>query len=87
MTTQDIRGDGYEGSRHRSKRAAPFPRCPLPLVDISSGKVTGRICHIKAQKSGGPRYDPDQTDEEQHDLLCHLPSVRKLSGKIHAFGL
>ena len=64
-----------------------FPRCPLPLVDISSGKVTGRICHIKAQKSGGPRYDPDQTDEEQHDLLCHLPSVRKLSGKIHAFGL
>src|SRR6266571_1216293 len=22
-----------------------------------------------------------------HDFLCHLPSVRKLSGKIHAFGL
>jgi len=54
-----------------------FPRCPLPLVDESSGKVTGRICHIKAQNPGGPRYDPNQGDVERHAfenllLLCPI---------------
>ena len=47
------------------------------MVDLSSGKVTGRICHIKARQSGGPRYDPNQTDEERHSfenllLLCPI---------------
>jgi hypothetical protein len=46
-------------------------------VDKDSGKVTGRICHIKARQSGGPRYDPNQTDEERRAfenllLLCPL---------------
>ena len=52
-----------------------FPKCALPLVDESSSKITGRICHIKAQSPKGPRYDPDQTEEERHAfgnllLLC-----------------
>lgn len=54
-----------------------FPRCPIPLVDKSSGKVTGKICHIKAQSPGGPRYDPTQSDEGRHAfenllLLCPI---------------
>lgn len=54
-----------------------FPKCPLPLVDEASGKVTGRICHIKAQSPGGARYDENQTDEERHGfgnlvLMCPI---------------
>jgi hypothetical protein len=53
-----------------------FPSCKMPLVDQASGKVTGRICHIKARSAGGPRYDPLQTDEERHaydNLLMMCP--------------
>jgi tetratricopeptide (TPR) repeat protein len=50
-----------------------FPDCTQPLV--TSGKVTGHICHIKARSPGGPRYDPEQSDEERHGfdnlvLMC-----------------
>ena len=53
-----------------------FPKCDVPLVDESSGKVTGKICHIKARKSDGPRYDPNQSDEERdafENLLLMCP--------------
>ena|SRR2546427_8036565 len=40
MTTQDIRGDGYEGSRHRSKRAAP------PRYWVKKREVDDRL-HVK----------------------------------------
>ena len=54
-----------------------FPECALPLVDEASGKVTGRICHIKADSPGGPRYDPEQHNKERHGfanlvLMCPL---------------
>jgi len=53
-----------------------FPNCTTLIVQ-SSGTVTGRICHIKARKPGGPRYDVGQTDEERHafDNLILLCSV------------
>jgi hypothetical protein len=38
----------------------------MPLVEEGSGKVTGRICHIKAQSVGGPRYDASQSEIERH---------------------
>ncbi len=52
-----------------------FPKCQCPLVDPSTRKVTGRICHIKAKNPGGPRYSPQQTDAERHSfenlvLMC-----------------
>jgi hypothetical protein len=53
-----------------------FPKCNTPLVDATSGKVTGRICHIKASSAGGPRYDASQSDEERHgfeNLLLMCP--------------
>jgi len=52
-----------------------FPGCALPLVDEASGKVTGRICHIKADSPGGPRYDAGPSEEKRHGfanlvLMC-----------------
>jgi len=54
-----------------------FPGCALPLVDEASGKVTGRICHIKADSPGGQRYDAGQSEKERHGfanlvLMCPL---------------
>jgi hypothetical protein len=50
-----------------------FPKCTSLLVDGT--KVVGKICHIKAQSKGGPRYDPNQTQVERHGydnliLMC-----------------
>jgi hypothetical protein len=52
-----------------------FPRCPNPLVEGT--KVTGRICHIKGQRPGAARYDPEQTDEQRRSfnniiLMCPI---------------
>jgi hypothetical protein len=54
-----------------------FPNCRNALVDAESGKVTGRICHIKARSEDGPRYDPQQSDDERHGfanlvLMCPI---------------
>jgi hypothetical protein len=50
-----------------------FPKCVTPLVH--GRKVIGKICHIRAQNEGGPRYDPTQTAAERHGydnliLMC-----------------
>jgi hypothetical protein len=50
-----------------------FPKCASTLVD--GKKAVGKICHIKAQNEGGPRFDPDQTPEERNGydnliLMC-----------------
>lgn len=60
-----------------SGNVCAFPKCKIPLVDESSGKVTGKICHIKGRNPGAKRYDNDQTDEERHSfdnliLLCPI---------------
>lgn len=54
-----------------------FPKCLTPLVDSDSGKVTGRICHIKGNRLGAKRYDTSQSGEERHRfdnliLLCPI---------------
>lgn len=41
-----------------------FPKCTAPLV--VGDKVVGKICHIRAQRPGGPRYNPNMTAEERH---------------------
>ena len=60
-----------------SSNNCAFPRCPLPLVDEATGKVTGRIAHIRARSPGGPRFDANQTQEERNSfenliLLCPI---------------
>lgn len=54
-----------------------FPGCGANIIDLQSGIVIGEICHIKARKSGGPRYDPSQTPAERDAygnliLLCSV---------------
>lgn len=54
-----------------------FTKCPIPIIEESSNKVIGKICHIKAQNKNGPRYDENQSDEERHSfdnliLLCSI---------------
>lgn len=53
-----------------------FPKCQSTLVDADTGKVTGKICHIKGSRPGSARYDPQQGDEERHgydNLLLMCP--------------
>ncbi len=57
-----------------------FPKCANVLIEGDT--VVGKICHIKARKPGGPRYDPNQTSAERHGydnliLLCgtHHPVI------------
>jgi hypothetical protein len=58
----------------RCQNQCAFPDCLLPIAE-ENGNITGIICHIKAARPGGPRYDPAQTEEERHSfdnlmLLC-----------------
>jgi hypothetical protein len=57
---------------HSGNRCA-FPQCTEALLRGST--VVGKICHIKAAKPKGPRYDPQQSATERHSydnliLLC-----------------
>lgn len=52
-----------------------FPRCKNPLVH--DGVVTGEVCHIRGRRSGAPRFDESQNDDDMHEfenliLLCPL---------------
>jgi hypothetical protein len=58
---------------HSGNKCA-FPECHLPIFE-DNGVLTGECCHIKARSVCGPRYDPNQTDEERNGvenliLLC-----------------
>lgn len=60
-----------------SQNRCAFPGCSAVLVDKDSGKVTGRVCHIKARSENGPRYDSCQNEEERHSfnnltLMCPI---------------
>lgn len=52
-----------------------FPKCTQPTVDDTSEKVMGEVCHIRARRPGGPRFDETQSNSERHHfdnllLLC-----------------
>jgi hypothetical protein len=58
----------------RSGNRCAFPDCPELLVR-DDGHIAAQICHIKASKPGGPRFDPEQSSEERNGasnliLLC-----------------
>jgi len=59
-----------------SRNRCAYPKCETPIVH-SSGTITGEVCHIKAQSTGGPRFDSKQSDETRHSfenllLLCSV---------------
>src|SRR5688572_20704699 len=51
-----------------SSNRCAFPDCQTAIVDRSTEAIVGEVCHIRAQREGGPRFDPGQTSEERHSL-------------------
>src|SRR6185437_11629315 len=59
----------------KSSNRCAFPGCKNAITDGQT--LVGNVCHIKAAKPGGPRYDPKQTNEERHGyenllLMCSI---------------
>jgi hypothetical protein len=57
----------------RSGNRCAFPKCAVEIVQGDT--LVGEICHIKAARPGGPRYDPNQSAAGRHGydnliLLC-----------------
>jgi hypothetical protein len=51
------------------------PHCKTVLIN-ANGTLVADVCHIKAEKSGGPRFDPKLSEEERRApanliLLCN----------------
>lgn len=65
-----------------------FSGCPAPIIEDSPGMAginMGEICHIRASKAGGERYDPEQSDDERHGyenliLLCRRLRISRNLG-------
>lgn len=52
-----------------------FPDCKQLLIS-NKGSFIGQLCHIEAASEKGPRYNPDQTEDERRSfnnlmLLCY----------------
>jgi hypothetical protein len=58
-----------------SHNLCAFPDCTEPLVE--SNTVVGEVCHIKGEKPGAARHDPDQTDAERHGYDNLIAMCRK----------
>lgn len=63
----------------KSGNRCSFPGCQHLLVN-GKNQFIANICHIQAANVGGPRYNPDQTDDERRDyknliLLCYQHHV------------
>ena len=59
-----------------SGNVCAYPACNNLIID-QSGIVTGEICHIRAKRPSGLRYDPNQSDADRADfenllLLCPI---------------
>jgi uncharacterized Zn finger protein (UPF0148 family) len=50
-----------------SGNVCAFPECQVPIFE-RTGTITGEICHIKARRKRGPRFDQTQSDEDRHAL-------------------
>lgn len=58
----------------KSRNQCAFPDCDIPLVEISD-TVTGEVCHIRAEKARGPRYDSQYPIDKRNSaenliLMC-----------------
>ncbi len=64
MTRLAIRKESLRDLAIRSKNKCAFPDCDHPLLN-ADGVYVAELCHIEAAEPGGPRYNPNQTDEER----------------------
>lgn len=56
-----------------SGNCCAFPKCKMPIVHEAT--IVGQICHIRAARPGGARFDPNQSMRDRHRfenliLLC-----------------
>lgn len=56
-----------------------FPGCNHPLIN-DAGQFIAETCHIEAAEPGGPRFNPQMTNEERRQkenllLMCHRHHV------------
>lgn len=56
--------DAYKVLYARSGNVCAFPDCDHPIFN-DYGLYIAELCHIKAANKGGPRYDPEQSEEER----------------------
>jgi hypothetical protein len=64
----------------RTQNRCAFPGCNAELLD-SSDILIADICHICADRPGGPRFDPNQTEEERQgyaNLIVLCPNHHTL---------
>ena len=57
-----------------------FPECGIPMVD-DTGTIQGVVCHIKAARPKGPRYDASQAQSDRRGfnnlvLMCSVHHKR-----------
>lgn len=49
-----------------SRNRCAFPGCTAPIVDAVTGTVVADVCHIRAQSTNGPRFEPNLSADELH---------------------
>ncbi|MFX3643322.1 MAG: hypothetical protein ACE3L7_32520 [Candidatus Pristimantibacillus sp.] len=72
----------------RSGNECAYPDCPAEIVD-SENDYVGELAHIEAAEPKGPRFNPEQTDEERRGIdnlmfMCH-PHHTKIDNNIEKF--
>lgn len=75
MARLTIKKDVLRNLSIRSKNKCAFPGCDHPILNLD-GDYIAELCHIEAAEPGGPRYNPQQSDEERRSydnllFLCH----------------
>lgn len=59
----------------KSGNQCSYPECTRAILN-NEGNLVGEVCHIEAAMTGGPRFNPIQTNEERRlfsnlMLMCH----------------
>ena len=55
------------------------PNCGEQIFDLDHQTILGKIAHIRAASAGGPRFDPDQSNEDRNGF----DNLIALCGKHH----
>ena len=68
-----IKNKTWKALLAKSGNQCAFPGCNCEIVDKENIMI-GQAAHIEADEKGGPRYNPNQTDEERngYDNLIYL---------------
>ena len=60
------------------------PDCDNEVLDLNLNIVIGHVSHIRARRSGGPRYDPEMDDgerDEYSNLIILCPTHHEIVDK------